>query len=271
MENSSDRLGAPESSTSAVDPSSEDLSEAGPEEALEEVKLSEEEKLEEEEEEVVVEENREDHRVLGCLGLTAASCCVCVELEQVRNCVRSEKICILPILACLLSLALCTAGLKWVFVDKIFEYEPPTHLDPKPIGQDPIIIDADPTVVSFSNPTSTQTRLPATATKITAHPEVFAKDDSTASPSVPSSAKVTHFLPPSRATTRLDPASQPIPRTTTKPTRNDTPSQHESNNIVTKTCKYTWCLLSATLMIQRMKNFFVSVCYYGQDENCSCA
>ncbi|XP_026797609.1 pro-neuregulin-1, membrane-bound isoform isoform X12 [Pangasianodon hypophthalmus] len=235
VEDSSDRLGAPESSTSPVDPSSEDLSEAGPEEALEEVKL-EEEKLEEAE--VVVEENGEEHRLLGCLGLTAASCCVCVELEQVRSCVRSEKICILPILACLLSLALCTAGLKWVFVDKIFEYEPPTHLDPKPIGQDPIIIDADPTMglpMSFSQPTSTRTHLPATTAKIPAHPEVFVEDDSTAGPFAPASPKVTHFLPPSRVTTHLNPASQPTPRTTAVPGRNNTPSQHESNNIVTKT------------------------------------
>lgn len=242
VEDSSDRLSAPESSTSPVDPSSKDLSEAGPEEALEEMKL-EEEKLEEEEE-VVVEENGQEHRLLGCLGLTAASCCVCVELEQVRNCVRSEKICILPILACLLSLALCTAGLKWVFVDKIFEYEPPTHLDPKPIGQDPIIIDADPTMglpVSFSHPTSTQTQLPATNTKI---------------PFAPASPKVAHFMPTSKVTTRLNPASQPTPKTASEPGRNNTPSQHESNNIVTKTCKYTWCLLSASLMTHGMIFFF---------------
>uniref|UniRef100_A0AAQ4QPH4 EGF-like domain-containing protein n=1 Tax=Gasterosteus aculeatus aculeatus TaxID=481459 RepID=A0AAQ4QPH4_GASAC len=74
------------------------------------------------------------------------SCCVCMEMEQINNCLHSEKICILPILACLLSLALCTAGLKWVFVDKIFQYEPPTHLDPKRIGQDPIIISVSPTL-----------------------------------------------------------------------------------------------------------------------------
>ncbi|XP_058267566.1 pro-neuregulin-1, membrane-bound isoform isoform X3 [Hemibagrus wyckioides] len=236
VEDSSDRLGAPENSTSAVDPSSEDLSEACPEEALEEVKL-EEEKLEEEEE-VVVDENRENQGLLGCLGLTAASCCVCMELEQVRNCVRSEKICILPILACLLSLALCTAGLKWVFVDKIFEYEPPTHLDPKPIGQDPIIIDADPTMglpVSFSRPTSSQAPVPAATTKIPAHPEVFVEDDSTAAPLAPASPKVTRSMPTSKVTTRLNPASQPTPRTTSEPGRNNTPSQRESNNIVTKT------------------------------------
>lgn len=248
VEDSSDRLGAPESSTSPVDPSSRDLSEAGPEEALEEVKL-EEEKLEEEEE-VVTDENGEEHRPLGCLGLTAASCCICVELEQVRNCVRSEKICILPILACLLSLALCTAGLKWVFVDKIFEYEPPTHLDPKPIGQDPIIIDADPTIglpVSFSHPTSTRTHLPPTNTKIPAHPDVFVAGDSTPGPFAPASPKVTHFMPTSKVTTRLNPASQPTPKTASEPGKNNTPSQHESNSIITKS-KYTWCLLSVSLM-----------------------
>lgn len=258
VEDSSDRLDAPESSASPVDPSSKDLSEAGPEEDLEEVKLEEEKP--EEEQEVVAEENGDEHRLLGCLGLTAASCCVCVDLEQVRNCVRSEKICILPILACLLSLALCTAGLKWVFVDRIFEYEPPTHLDPKPIGQDPFIIDADPTMglpVPFSHPTSTQTHLPAATAKIPARPE----DDSTASPFAPASPKVTHLGPTSRDTTLLNPASQSTPRSTAEPGRKDTPRQHESNSIVTKTCKYTWCFLSASLMTHRMKNFFISICY----------
>ncbi|XP_055369305.1 pro-neuregulin-1, membrane-bound isoform isoform X2 [Betta splendens] len=87
-----------------------------------------------------------DGEHLGALGIVAlpGTCCVCIEMEHISSCLHSEKICILPILACLLSLALCTAGLKWVFVDRIFEYEPPTHLDPKPIGQDPVII-ADPT------------------------------------------------------------------------------------------------------------------------------
>ncbi|KAJ7988185.1 hypothetical protein DPEC_G00320990 [Dallia pectoralis] len=81
---------------------------------------------------------------LGLLAL-AGTCCVCLETEQVRRCLRSEKICILPILACLLSLALCTAGLKWVFVDKIFEYEPPTHMDPDRMEQNPVVVIADPT------------------------------------------------------------------------------------------------------------------------------
>ncbi|KAA8584718.1 hypothetical protein FQN60_008503, partial [Etheostoma spectabile] len=89
-----------------------------------------------------------DGEHLGALGIVAlpGTCCVCIEMEQINHCLHSEKICILPILACLLSLALCTAGLKWVFVDKIFEYEPPTHLDPKRIGQDPIIISVSPTL-----------------------------------------------------------------------------------------------------------------------------
>lgn len=266
VKDSSDRTGAPESSVSPVDPSSEELSEAGPEEALDEVKLEEEKLEEEEEEEVVVEEHGEEHRVLGCLGLAAASCCVCVELDQVRNCVRSEKICILPILACLLSLALCTAGLKWVFVDKIFEYDPPTHLDPKPIGQDPIIIDADPTMrlpVSFSHPTSAQTHLPAATTKIPERPEVLVEDDSTTGPFAPASPKVTHFLPTPKVTTRLNPASQSTPRSSTKPARNNTPSQHDSNNIVTKTCKYAWYLHWATLMIYRIKKLFHLLLWTG--------
>ncbi|XP_025954278.1 pro-neuregulin-1, membrane-bound isoform isoform X6 [Dromaius novaehollandiae] len=78
----------------------------------------------------------EDRRVQGIAGL-AATCCVCLEAERLKGCLNSEKICIAPILACLLSLCLCIAGLKWVFVDKIFEYDSPTHLDPGRIGQDP--------------------------------------------------------------------------------------------------------------------------------------
>ncbi|XP_027600972.1 pro-neuregulin-1, membrane-bound isoform isoform X2 [Pipra filicauda] len=79
---------------------------------------------------------REDRRVQGIAGL-AATCCACLEAERLKGCLNSEKICIAPILACLLSLCLCIAGLKWVFVDKIFEYDSPTHLDPGRIGQDP--------------------------------------------------------------------------------------------------------------------------------------
>ncbi|XP_021075597.1 pro-neuregulin-1, membrane-bound isoform isoform X5 [Mus pahari] len=88
----------------------------------------------------------EDGRNPGLLGL-AVPCCVCLEAERLRGCLNSEKICIVPILACLVSLCLCIAGLKWVFVDKIFEYDSPTHLDPGGLGQDPVI-SLDPTAAS---------------------------------------------------------------------------------------------------------------------------
>lgn len=89
-----------------------------------------EEKPEEEEE--AAGGGREEGAAAGAL-----TCCVCVEVQRVRDCLRSERVCVLPVLACVLSLALCTAGLKWVFADRIFEYDPPTHLDPKRMGQDP--------------------------------------------------------------------------------------------------------------------------------------
>ncbi|XP_043915221.1 pro-neuregulin-1, membrane-bound isoform isoform X2 [Protopterus annectens] len=91
----------------------------------------------------------DEDRVAGAAGLIAA-CCICMRVDRMKGCLKSEKICILPILACLVSLCLCIAGLKWVFVDKIFEYEPPTHLDPKRIGQDPVIT-ADQTVSTWSS------------------------------------------------------------------------------------------------------------------------
>ncbi|NXM65248.1 NRG1 protein, partial [Serilophus lunatus] len=97
-------------------------------------------------EENMPETQREDRRVQGIAGL-AATCCVCLEAERLKGCLNSEKICIAPILACLLSLCLCIAGLKWVFVDKIFEYDSPTHLDPGRIGQDPKSA-VDPTALS---------------------------------------------------------------------------------------------------------------------------
>ncbi|NWJ08974.1 NRG1 protein, partial [Crypturellus undulatus] len=78
----------------------------------------------------------EEGSARGAAGL-AATCCVCLEAERLKGCLNSEKICIAPILACLLSLCLCIAGLKWVFVDKIFEYDSPTHLEPGRMGQDP--------------------------------------------------------------------------------------------------------------------------------------
>ncbi|XP_070264459.1 pro-neuregulin-1, membrane-bound isoform isoform X2 [Myotis yumanensis] len=92
------------------------------------------------------ETQTEDGRSPGLVGL-AVPCCVCLEAERLRGCLNSEKICIVPILACLVSLCLCIAGLKWVFVDKIFEYDSPTHLDPGGLGQDPII-SLDPTAAS---------------------------------------------------------------------------------------------------------------------------
>ncbi|XP_037381913.1 pro-neuregulin-1, membrane-bound isoform isoform X2 [Talpa occidentalis] len=92
------------------------------------------------------ETQTEDGRTPGLVGL-AAPCCVCLEAERLRGCLNSEKICIVPILACLVSLCLCIAGLKWVFVDKIFEYDSPTHLDPGGLGQDPVI-SLDPTAAS---------------------------------------------------------------------------------------------------------------------------
>uniref|UniRef100_A0A3Q3VIR5 EGF-like domain-containing protein n=1 Tax=Mola mola TaxID=94237 RepID=A0A3Q3VIR5_MOLML len=125
-----------------------------------------------------------DGEQLGALGIVAlpGTCCVCVEMEQIDNCLHSEKICILPILACLLSLALCTAGLKWVFVDKIFDYEPPTHLDPKRMGQDPITISVDPT-------------LGLTVSITLGRPDILAEDKSTWRPYVPQSPRVTQSDP----------------------------------------------------------------------------
>nr|XP_020456627.1 pro-neuregulin-1, membrane-bound isoform-like isoform X2 [Monopterus albus] len=141
-----------------------------------------------------------DGEHLEALGIVAlpGTCCVCIEMEQINNCLHSEKICILPILACLLSLALCIAGLKWVFVDKIFEYEPPTHLDPKPIGQDPIIISVDPTLgltVSVPHSSPSTASLTTAITVTPGHPEVFVEEESTRGPYVPQSPRVTQSDP----------------------------------------------------------------------------
>ncbi|XP_053888924.1 pro-neuregulin-1, membrane-bound isoform isoform X1 [Malaclemys terrapin pileata] len=129
----------------------------------------------------------EDGRVQGIAGL-AATCCVCLEAERLRGCLNSEKICIVPILACLLSLCLCIAGLKWVFVDKIFEYDSPTHLDPGRIGQDPVI-SVEPTAPSAWVPSVVHTSpfpAPSPETKV----EVTVQADSSLVPSEP-------FLSPS--------------------------------------------------------------------------
>uniref|UniRef100_A0A1A7XZF9 Neuregulin 1 n=1 Tax=Iconisemion striatum TaxID=60296 RepID=A0A1A7XZF9_9TELE len=124
-----------------------------------------------------------------------ATCCVCIEMGQINQCLRSEKICILPILACLLSLALCTAGLKWVFVDKIFEYEPPTHLDPKPIGQDPFVISINPTLgitVSIPHSAPSSVSLTTTIAITSGHPEGFLNEKSTTGQFVAQSPRVTY-------------------------------------------------------------------------------
>ncbi|XP_077944420.1 pro-neuregulin-1, membrane-bound isoform isoform X2 [Gasterosteus aculeatus] len=135
-----------------------------------------------------------DGEHLGALGIVAVpgSCCVCMEMEQINNCLHSEKICILPILACLLSLALCTAGLKWVFVDKIFQYEPPTHLDPKRIGQDPIIISVSPTLgLTMSIPHSSPSFVSLTTAITPGRPDDLREKKSTQGPYMPQSPRLT--------------------------------------------------------------------------------
>ncbi|KAM6187353.1 pro-neuregulin-1, membrane-bound isoform 1-T1 [Sarcoramphus papa] len=137
---------------------------------------------------------REDRRVQGIAGL-AATCCVCLEAERLKGCLNSEKICIAPILACLLSLCLCIAGLKWVFVDKIFEYDSPTHLDPGRIGQDPKSA-VDPTALSAWVPSEVYASpfpVPSPESKA----EVTVQSDSSLVPSKP-------FLQPSLYNRILD-------------------------------------------------------------------
>ncbi|NXK37976.1 NRG1 protein, partial [Piprites chloris] len=137
---------------------------------------------------------REDRRVQGIAGL-AATCCVCLEAERLKGCLNSEKICIAPILACLLSLCLCIAGLKWVFVDKIFEYDSPTHLDPGRIGQDPKSA-VDPTALSAWVPSEVYASpflVPSPKSKA----EVTVQSDSSLVPSKP-------FLQPSLYNRILD-------------------------------------------------------------------
>ncbi|XP_028274489.1 pro-neuregulin-1, membrane-bound isoform isoform X2 [Parambassis ranga] len=204
-----------------------------PEEKPEETEAAGEKEEEEEEEEGV--EGAADGgdaggngEHVGALGIVAlpGTCCVCIEMEQINNCLHSEKICILPILACLLSLALCTAGLKWVFVDKIFEYEPPTHLDPKPIGQDPIIISVDPTlVITVSIPHSAPSTVSLTTTiAITpGRPEVLVEEESTRGPYMPLSPRVTD---PS-ITLKYNAERTTIPKQTPRPQ-----TTQEFNNII---------------------------------------
>lgn len=171
----------------------------------------------------------EHERALGIVALPA-TCCVCIEMEQINHCLHSEKICILPILACLLSLALCTAGLKWVFVDKIFEYEPPTHLDPKPIGQDPIIISVNPTLgitVSIPHSAPATVSLTTTIAISSGRPEVFVDEKSTARPFVPQTPTYPSVTLKYNAERSTVTKQSPHPQTT-----------QETNKIVQTVCKY---------------------------------
>ncbi|NXJ12659.1 NRG1 protein, partial [Odontophorus gujanensis] len=138
--------------------------------------------------------HREDSRVSGVAGL-AVTCCVCLEAERLKGCLNSEKICIAPILACLLSLCLCIAGLKWVFVDKIFEYDSPTHLDPGRIGQDPRST-VDPTALSAWVPSEVYAS-PFPIPSLESKAEVTVQTDSSLVPSRP-------FLQPSLYNRILD-------------------------------------------------------------------
>ncbi|XP_042364785.1 pro-neuregulin-1, membrane-bound isoform isoform X3 [Plectropomus leopardus] len=172
-----------------------------------------------------------DGEHLGALGIVAlpGTCCVCIEMERINNCLHSEKICILPILACLLSLALCTAGLKWVFVDKIFEYEPPTHLDPKRIGQDPIIISVTPTLgLTVSIPHSSTSFVSLTTAITPGRPEVLMEDQSTRGPYVPQTPPVTLSDP--SVTLRYNAERPTVPKQTPRPQ-----TTQESNDIIVPT------------------------------------
>ncbi|XP_048877251.1 pro-neuregulin-1, membrane-bound isoform isoform X4 [Brienomyrus brachyistius] len=159
----------------------------------------------------------------GPVGLPV-TCCVCLEGEQVHGCLRSEKICILPILACLLSLALCTAGLKWVFVDKIFEYEPSTHLDLKRIGSDPLIV-ADPTE---GLPKSSPQSYSSAPTSTTGQSEVPLKNTPTTGPFSPPLPRVTVYNPTSVHTKSPSVSGPP---STTRPARTETVTPCSQPNV----------------------------------------
>ncbi|XP_071323080.1 pro-neuregulin-1, membrane-bound isoform isoform X2 [Trachinotus anak] len=202
-----------------------------------------------------------DGEHLGALGIVAlpGTCCVCIEVEQINNCLHSEKICILPILACLLSLALCTAGLKWVFVDKIFEYEPPTHLDPKRIGQDPIIISVDPTLgLTVSIPHSSPSTVSlTTAIAITpGRPEVVVEEKSTQGPYVPQKPRVTESEP---AITLQYNAERPtISKQTPHPQ-----STEESNDIIIPTVSSTSTTAKTSSHVTRCSKSQKNYCVNG--------
>ncbi|XP_021092498.1 pro-neuregulin-1, membrane-bound isoform isoform X3 [Heterocephalus glaber] len=132
------------------------------------------------------ETQTEDGSPPGLVGL-AVPCCVYLEAERLRGCLNSEKICIVPILACLVSLCLCIAGLKWVFVDKIFEYDSPTHLDPGGLGQDPII-SLDPTAASAVWVSSEAYTLPVSRAQSETEVQVTVQVDKAAVSSEPAAA-----------------------------------------------------------------------------------
>ncbi|XP_031143201.1 pro-neuregulin-1, membrane-bound isoform isoform X2 [Sander lucioperca] len=176
-----------------------------------------------------------DGEHLGALGFVAlpGTCCVCIEMEQINHCLHSEKICILPILACLLSLALCTAGLKWVFVDKIFEYEPPTHLDPKRIGQDPIIISVSPTLgLTVSIPHSSPSFVSLTTAITPGRPDVFVEEKSTRGSYMPQSPQVTQSDP--SVTLKYNAERPTVPKQTPHPQ-----TTQELNDIIIPTISAT--------------------------------
>ncbi|XP_013013522.1 pro-neuregulin-1, membrane-bound isoform isoform X16 [Cavia porcellus] len=132
------------------------------------------------------EPQTEDGSPAGLMGL-AVPCCVYLEAERLRGCLNSEKICIVPILACLVSLCLCIAGLKWVFVDKIFEYDSPTHLDPGGLGQDPII-SLDPTAASAVWVSSEAYTSPISRAQSETKVQVTVQGDNAAASSEPTAA-----------------------------------------------------------------------------------
>ncbi|XP_045677485.1 pro-neuregulin-1, membrane-bound isoform isoform X2 [Phyllostomus hastatus] len=176
------------------------------------------------------ETQTEDGRTPGLVGL-AVPCCVCLEAERLRGCLNSEKICIVPILACLVSLCLCIAGLKWVFVDKIFEYDSPTHLDPGGLGQDPII-SLDPTAASAVWVSSEAYTSPVSRAQSETEVQVTVQvDDNTVVSSEPSAAPTPKnrafafsFLPPT-APSFPSPTRNPevrTPKSATQPQTTET-------------------------------------------------
>ncbi|RVE65380.1 hypothetical protein OJAV_G00116050 [Oryzias javanicus] len=194
-----------------------------------------------------------DGEQAGAVGVV--TCCVCIEMERINHCLHSEKICILPILACLVSLALCTAGIKWVFVDKIFEYEPPTHFDPKPIGQDQIIISVDPTLgITVSIPHAAPSAVSLTTT-IAISPEVLLEEKSTSRPHAPLPPRVTY---PS-VTLKYNAERPAPPRQSPRPPA----TQELSNDIQTVTTTSTSTTTKTSSHITRCSDSQRNYCVNG--------